>query len=107
MIDLSASGSPNVAWTRPGAVVLLRGGQLYKAAPVAPHQWVRQSGEGLEAGLLKRLEASAQEIYVAAGPRAWCPRLFLFGSEGVWASTVQELVAQRHVPWLSSAEKGG
>lgn len=26
MIDLSASGSPNVAWTRPGAVVLLRGG---------------------------------------------------------------------------------
>eukprot|EP00913_Durusdinium_trenchii_P016539 g15544.t1 len=97
LCDGSACCSPNVAWTRPGAVVLLRGGQLYKAAPVAPHQWVRQSGEGLEAGLLKRLEASAQEIYVAAGPRAWCPRLFLFGSEGVWASTVQELVAQRHV----------
>eukprot|EP00434_Breviolum_minutum_P008633 symbB.v1.2.007612.t1/scaffold467.1/size200107/7 len=83
-------------WQRPGAVVMLRAGQLFLAPPVAPHAWVPQ-GERCCNPEMKGFGFGFLHLYVASGPRAYCPRLFLFTTEGVWASTAAEVVAQRRV----------
>jgi len=94
---------PRSEWTRPGGLVLLRSGETFVASPEAPHSWAMapvlcSSETTSNAVQLQdwRTPERTLQMALAAGPRAACPRLFIFSRNGVAATGVGELAWQRH-----------
>ncbi|CAJ1460512.1 unnamed protein product [Effrenium voratum] len=76
-----------------GAVVLLREGVFYSAAPSALPAWRKLT---LMEGTTPAPSGMARPL-LAAGPLAPCPRLFVFTASGGFASGAKELMTQRQV----------
>lgn len=89
----SLSTAAGEVWPRPGGAVMLRCGQVYLAPLAAPHAWA-PSAQLREGWSMKR---QLQHVFVASGPRASCPRLLVFGADGVAASGAGEICAQREL----------
>eukprot|EP00439_Symbiodinium_sp_Y106_P070455 s31_g12.t1 len=89
----SLSTAAGEVWPRPGGALMLRCGQVYLAPLTAPHAWA-PSAQLREGWNTKR---QLQHVFVASGPRASCPRLLVFGADGVAASGAGEICAQREL----------